>query len=218
MKKSYNPRKGLPWMVQSFLITEEEISMNAIFSQTGYVLKQQGLAISGKYCLYDQNDNPLLYIEEKVKWIPPSTTVHAYADEKKKQEILTIKDRPDDTDMDVTDAESGQKIGSISTSADDMSEFIKDAWAITDAEDKPIAKVAEISTGQSLLREVTGNELPQKLDIKVGETVVGELRQKVKMVGYALNIDFSMDVLHALDRRLGIAAAIHVALHHGKEG
>jgi len=38
------------------------------------------------------------------------------------------------------------------------------------------------------------------------------------MVGYDLLIDFSMDVLHALDRRLEIAAAIHVALHYGKEG
>ena len=191
--------------------------MNIVFTQTSYVLKQQGLAISGKYCLYDQNDEPLLYIEEKVKWIPPSTTVHAYADEKKKQEVLTIKDRPDDTDMDVIDTESGQKIGGIVTSADDLSEFIKDAWAITDADNKPIAKVAEISTGQSMLRELTENALPQKLDIKVGETVVGELRQKVKMIGYELMIDFSMDINHILDRRLGIAAAIHVALHHGKE-
>jgi hypothetical protein len=191
--------------------------MNIIFSQTNYVLKQQGLAISGKYCLYDQNDNPLLYIEEKVKWIPPSTAVHAYADEKKVQEILTIKDRPDDTDMDVIDAESGQKIGRIGATADDLSEFIKDAWSIMDGDDKPIGKVAEISTGQSVLREVTGNELPQKLDIVVGETVVGELRQKVKMIGYELMIDFSMDTSHVLDRRLGIAAAFHVALHHGKE-
>jgi uncharacterized protein YxjI len=196
----------------------EEISMNIVFTQTNYVLKQQGLSISGKYCLYGQNDEPLLYVEEKVKWIPPSTTVHAYADEKKKQEVLTLKDRPDDTDMDVIDAESGQKIGGIVTSADDLSEFIKDAWAITDADDKLIGKVAEISTGQSVLREVTGNELPQKLDIKVGETVVGELRQKVKMIGYELMIDFSMDVTHNLDRRLGIAVAIHIALHHGKEG
>jgi len=191
--------------------------MNIIFLQTSYVLKQQGLAISGKYCLYDQNEEPLLYIEEKVKWFPPSTTVHAYADEKKTREVLTMKDNPEDTDMNVIDAESGQKIGGLDTSVDDLDEFIKDAWIITDADDKPISKMAEISTGQSVLRELSGNELPQKLDIKVGETVVAELRQKVKMIGYELNIDFSMDVLHLLDRRLGIAAAIHIALHHGKE-
>ncbi len=191
--------------------------MNTIFSQANYVLKQQGLAIGGKYCLYDQNETPLLYIEEKIKWLPPSTTVHAYVDEKKTREVLTMKDNPEDIDMNVIDAESGQKIGGLDTSVDDLDEFIKDAWIITDAEDKPIGKMAEISTGQSVLRELSGNELPQNLNIKVGETIVAELRQKVKMIGYELNIDFSMDILHLLDRRLGIAAAIHVALHHGKE-
>lgn len=192
--------------------------MNAVFSQTGYVLKQQGLSIAGKYRLHGlQNDEPLLYIEEKVKWIPPSTTVHVYLDEKKKQEILTIKDRPDDADRDVIDAESGLKIGIIRTSTDDLSEVIKDAWLITNANDQPIAKVFEKSTSQAVLREMMGNELPQQLDIKAGETLVGELRQKVKMVKYELAIDFSMDIAHILDRRLGIAAAIFVALHQASE-
>jgi len=209
---------GCSWRARSIPKIGEDTFMNIVFSHPNYVIKQQGLAISGKYCLYDQNNNPLLYVEEKVKWIPLSTTVHAYADEKKTKEVLSMMDRPEDSDMDVIDAVSGQKIGGIKYTVDNLSEFIKDAWAITDADDKPLGKVAEISTGQSLLREATGNELPQKLDIKVGETVVGELRQKVKMIGYELNIDFSMDTVHLLDRRLGIAAAIHVALHHGKEG
>lgn len=192
--------------------------MNAVFFQTGYVLKRQGLSIAGKYRLYGlQNDEPLLYIEEKVKWIPPSTTVHVYLDEKKKQEILTLKDSPDDADRDVIDAESGQKIGGIVTSADNLTEFFIDAWVITDAANQPIAKFAETSTGRSLMREVINHEIPQQLDIKCGETVVGEFRQKVKMVGYELTLDFSMDVAHILDRRLGIAAAIHVALHQGSE-
>ena len=192
--------------------------MNAVFLQTGYVLKRQGLSISGKYRLVaPQSDQPLLFIEEKIKWIPPSKTVHVYADEKKKQEILTIKDRPDDTDMDVFDAESGQKIGGIGLSADDLSEFIKDAWTITNADGKPIAKVFEKSTGRAVLRGMLANGLPQQLDIMAGETLVGELRQKLKMAAYELTIDFSMDVAHILDRRLGIAAAIHAALHQGSE-
>jgi hypothetical protein len=192
--------------------------MNTVFMQTGYVLKRQGLSLSGKYQLLGlQDKQPLLFIEEKVKWIPPSTSVHVYLDDKKKQEILTIKDRPDGTDMDVIDVESGQKIGSICTSADDLSEVIKDAWMITDASDQPVAKLAEKSTGRSVVREMLDNELPQQLDIRYGETLVAELRQKVKITGYELAIDFSMDVAHILDRRLGIAAAIFVALHQASE-
>jgi hypothetical protein len=192
--------------------------MNAVFSLSEYVLKQQGLAIGGKYKLFDtQNDEPLLYIEEKIKWIPPSTAIHVYADEKKTQEVLTLRDsESENVDFDVIDATSGQKIGGIGTTIDNMSEFIKDAWAITDADDQPIGKFFEKSTGQSVLRGLMDNELPQQLDITVGETLVGELRQKVKMVGYELTIDFSMDPLNTLDRRLGLAAAIHVAFHQGK--
>ena len=68
-----------------------------------------------------ESDEPLLFIEEKTKWLPPSTTTHAYADEKKKQEILTLKDSSaDDVDTDVIDAESGQKIGGIGMSAENV--------------------------------------------------------------------------------------------------
>jgi hypothetical protein len=192
--------------------------MHIVFSQTEYVLKQQGLAIGGKYRLFGlQQDEPLLYIEEKVKWFPPSTTTHMYADEKKGQEILTIQEN-EDADMDVIDAVSGQKIGGIEVSADDLSEFIKDAWAITDADNKPIGKVFEKSVGRSVLREALDNELPQQMDVTVGDTLVAELRQKVKMVGYELAVDFSMDTAQLLDRRLGIAAAVFIALHHGSGG
>ncbi len=191
--------------------------MNAIFSQTGYVLKRKGLSLGGKYHLFTlQGDQPLLFIEEKTKWIPPSRTIYAYADEGKKQEVLRLKDSAtEDVDMDVIDPESGQKIGGISISAENLSEVFKDAWAILDANDKPIARMAEKSVGRSVMREMLDNELPQQLDILAGETLVAELRQKVKMAGYELSVDFSMDVAHILDRRLGIAAAIFAACHQG---
>ncbi|HEX7555236.1 MAG TPA: hypothetical protein VF338_01335 [Leptolinea sp.] len=120
-------------------------------------------------------------------------------------------------EMDVLDPETGEKVGGIGVAADTVSEFIKDAWTITDPKDKPVGKVFEISTGQAVIRELISNELPQKLDISVGETRVGELRQKVKMLGYELMVDFSMDLAHVLDRRMGLAAAIFVAYHQGSE-
>ena len=141
--------------------------MNAIFLQSGYVLKRQGLAIAAKYRLTGLQGEPLLFIEEKIKWIPPSTSVHMYADEKKTREVLTFKDgKSADVGTDIFDAESGQKIGGIGTTADNLAEFIKDAWVIVDAEDKPVAKVAERSTGQSIARELLSHDLPQQLDIK----------------------------------------------------
>jgi hypothetical protein len=193
--------------------------MDAVFLQTGYVIKQQGLSISGKYCIYNAlNNEPVLYVEKKIKWFPPSSAVHVYLDEKRKQEVLVIKDRPDDiTNLDVIDSTTGQKIGGIDLTVDNLGEFFKDAWAITDAEGKPIAKIFEKNTGQAILRGMLANGLPQKLDITVGETLVGEIQQKVKMIGYELMVDFSLDVTHSLDRRLGLVAAIHVAIQHEEE-
>ena len=193
--------------------------MDAVFSQTNYVIKQQGLSIASKYRLYDaEGKTPLLFIEQKTKWLPPSTTTFAYADEKKTREVLLLKDSPvEDVDWDVIDAESGQKIGGLGMTADSVSEIFKDAWLITDANDLAVGKVYEKSAGRSMLRGLMDNALTQQLHVDVGDTPVATFRQKSTMVGYELIVDFSMDVAHLLDRRLGIAAAIFVALHHGNE-
>jgi uncharacterized protein YxjI len=193
--------------------------MDAAFSLTGYVLKQKGLSIGGKYLIHGQQDGELLfYIEEKTKWLPPSTTIHVYTDEKKSREVLTLTDaQAEGTELDIIDTESGRKIGRIGESVDSLAEFVKDAWNIEDADGRPIGKLFEKSTGQAALRELVSKDLPQRLDITVGETLVGELRQQVKLVGYTLEIDFSMDTMHSLDRRLGLAAAIQAAIHHGRE-
>lgn len=193
--------------------------MHSVFSLTSYVLKRQGLSIAGKYRIFSpDNDTPLLFIEEQTKWIPLMTIIHVHADEKKKQELLKLQtSKIDHVEMDVLDAESGQKIGGIGTAVDDLSEIIKDAWTITDADDRPIGRVSEKSTGQAVLRAALDHALPHNLDITVGEALAGELRQRSKMIGYELAIDFSMDTSHLLDRRLGLAAAIFVARHQGIE-
>jgi hypothetical protein len=194
--------------------------MDRIFAENQFILKRKGLSIAGKYLLFDaQGKEPLLFIEEKSKWIPPSITYHAYADEKKTREVLTLKDRPDDPteDMDVFDAQSGEKIGSLVSDSDSFSELFKDVWTIIDAEGKTQGKVFEKSLSKSLMRELVTHDLPQQMDIKVGEIEVGELRQKVKPISYELVIDLSKDVSGLIDHRMAVAAAILMAYHQGKE-
>jgi hypothetical protein len=194
--------------------------MDRIFGESRYLLKRQGLAITGKYRLFEaQGKEPLLFIEEKSKWIPPSITYHIYADEKKTREVLTLKDRPDDPseDMDIFDAQSGEKICSLVADADSLSEVFKDVWVFQDPKGKVLGKVFEKSLSKSLLREMITHDIPQQLDIKVGNIEVGELRQLVKPFSYELSIDLSKDVSGLLDHRLAVAAAIYIAYHQGKE-
>jgi len=194
--------------------------MSNIFSVSNYVLKREGLSIGGKYRIIDpQSKVALCFIEEKTKWIPPSKIIHIYSDEKKKNEVLTLKDRPSGSieDMDIFDSTNGQKIGSLVSDAESISEVFKDVWSILDAEENTIGKVYEKNLSKSLLRELVSKDIPQKMEIKIGDVQVGELRQKLKAVGYELEIDMSMDVSSLLDHRLGIAAGILIAYHQSNE-
>ncbi len=193
--------------------------MNPIFSYSSYVLKRRGLAIFGKYRLYNPQDEPVLFVEEKIKWTSGSTTIHVYGDEQKSQEVLVIdnSNSKDPTDFDVIDAASGEKIGRLGVMVESLSDVVKDKWSIMDANDRVIGRVFEKSTLRSFLREWLEHALPQKLEITIGNDRVAELCQKPRLFGYQLEIDFSLDVTNKLDCRLGIAAAILAALHQGAE-
>jgi hypothetical protein len=81
-----------------------------------------------------------------------------------------------------------------------------------------IGMLFEDSVALGLLRRLLlGTWLPQNYDITVGETRVADLRQNFNFFRYELNLDFSMDTTHRLDRRLGIAAGILLAAVEGKQ-
>ncbi len=193
--------------------------MNLVFSPSKYVLKRKGLSIGGKYQLLDEQKNPLLFIEEKIKLIPPSRTVFAYADEKKTQLVLKIdlSESANGVAYDVIDSANGAKLGSLVYAVESLSDLVKDKWIIMDVDGQVIARMFEKRAGRAILRELTDHNIPQKLEIAVGETTVAELRQKATMLGYEATLDFSMDTGNLLDRRLGVAAAVMAALHQGSE-
>ena len=87
-----------------------------------------------------------------------------------------------------------------------------------DANDSVKGLLFEDSMGLALLRRfLLGNWLPQNYDITFGQTRVADLRQNFNLFRYELNLDFSMDTAHQLDRRLGIAAGILLAAVEGKQ-
>ncbi|MBI4731353.1 MAG: hypothetical protein HY781_04375 [Chloroflexi bacterium] len=189
--------------------------MNPAFAFSNYVIKTQGLSIGGKYCAYDPQNKPALYIEHKTRWKAPYNTYHVYADEKRKQEILLIQDgeHADFPDYyDVIDVASGEKVGGVGV---DWKHFFEDAWGIVNAQGMVIGRVREKSTGRAILHGLTEGVVPQIINITVGDQPVAELRQKSVMIGHHLLVDFSMDASGSLDRRLGLAAAIVVAAHQG---
>ena len=191
--------------------------MNPIFQHPRYLLKRQALALTGKFRFYDPMGTQVMFSEQKMFRLRED--IRVYSDESKTQEVLSIKARQIidfSAAYDVVDTAMNQKVGALRRKG--LRSLLRDEWEVLDANDRVVGLLFEDSIGLALLRRlVLGSWLPQNYDMTFGETRVGDLRQNFTLFRYELNLDFSMDVSHMLDRRLGIAAGILLAAVEGKE-
>ena len=191
--------------------------MNPIFQHPSYLLKRQAIALTGKFRFYDPMGTQIMFSEQKMFRLRED--IRVYSDEGKTQEVLSIKARQIldfSAAYDVVDTAMNQKVGALRRKG--LRSLLRDEWEILDANDRIIGLLFEDSIGLALLRRLLlGSWLPQNYDMTFGETRVGDLRQNFNLFRYELNLDFSMDVSHMLDRRLGIAAGILLAAVEGKE-
>lgn len=191
--------------------------MDAVFSFSEYVLKRKGLSLGGKYEIFGPTgSSPLFTIVEKTVLIPPSVTIHIYKGTDKSSELLTLKDSDNDL-FDIFDAADGAKLGSISEATDALKDFLKDSWILTDTSGKEAARFGEKNMAQSILRGLFAHDVGQNIVITAADSHLGVFHQKNKLMGYELQLNFSMDNGRLLDRRLGIAAGVFAAHHQSTE-
>jgi uncharacterized protein YxjI len=191
--------------------------MNPVFQFPQYLLKRQVFALTGKLRFYDPQGNLVLFVEQKMFRLRED--IRVYSDESKTQELLLIKAR-NIVDWaaayDVADPATGQKVGVLRRKG--WKSMLRDEWEVLDVNDQPVGRLFEDSVGQALLRRLLlGSLLPQNYDMTIGETRVADLRQKFNLFAYLMVVDFSMDTTGKLDRRLGIAAAVLLAIIEGKQ-
>jgi len=191
--------------------------MNPIFQHPNYLLQRQAIALTGKFRFYDPMGNLVMFSEQKMFKLRED--IRVYADENKTQEVLSIKARQIvdfSAAYDVVDTALNQKVGVLRRKG--LRSLLRDEWEVLDENDNIKGLLFEDSMGLALLRRlVLGSWLPQNYDITFGETRVADLRQNFNLFRYELNLDFSMDTAHQLDRRLGIAAGILLAAIEGKQ-
>jgi uncharacterized protein YxjI len=190
--------------------------MNPIFQHSQYLLKRQVFALTGKFRFYDPSGGLVMFSEQKMfRW---KEDIRVYADEAKTQEVLAIKARQIidfSAAFDVVDSASNQKVGALRRRG--LASLLRDEWEVLDVNDNVIGKLFEDSIGLALVRRILTNLVPQNYDLLIGETRVADFKQNFNPFTYQLNIDFSMDVAHQLDRRLGIAAGILLAAIEGRQ-
>ncbi len=191
--------------------------MNPIFQFDRFLLKRQVLALAGRFRIYDPNDNLVLYSEQKMFRLRED--IRVYSDDRKTQEILTIKARQIidfSAAYDVLDSVAGQKVGALRRKG--VQSLLRDEWEVLDAADQPLGLLFEDSLALALLRRLLlGSLLPQNYDLTIGMDRAADLKQRFNLFAYQLDIDFSMDISRKLDHRLGLGAAILLAAIEGKQ-
>jgi hypothetical protein len=76
----------------------------------------------------------------------------------------------------------------------------------------------EDSLRDALLRRLLlGTLIPQNYDLTIEDEKVADYSQRFQLFRYVLDIDFQMDAGKILDRRLGIAIAILLAIIEGRQ-
>ena len=191
--------------------------MHSAFQYSQYLLKRQVLALTGKIRIYAPDGSLLLYSQQKMFRLKED--IRVYNDEERSQELLYIQARAYldfSAAYDVQDSLSGEKVGVLRRKG--WRSLLRDEWEILDAMDQPLAILHEDNPTRALLRRLLlGTLLPQNYDILTDETRLADLRQRFNLFRYEMELDFSMDTVRRLDRRLGIAAAILLGIIEGKQ-
>jgi uncharacterized protein YxjI len=182
--------------------------LNPIFQFPRYLLKRQAIALTGKFRFYDPTGNLVMFSEQKMFRLRED--IRVYSDESKSQEVLSIKARQ------ILDFSAAYDVGALRRRG--LRSLIRDHWEVLDASNNVIGNLFEDNLGLALLRRFElGSWLPQNYDLTMGGARVADLKQRFHLFRYELELDFSMDTAHQLDRRVGIAAGILLAAIEGKQ-
>ncbi len=174
---------------------------NNKFEQDHYLMAQKILSIGKKYYIKDGSGHDIFFARmEKFKLKPK---IFVYADDSKKDEILTIAPRnilDFNATYDVIDSKSRERVGSLKREG--FHSMFQNKWNILDADGNIVGSAAETGI-MALVRRFVIN---WKLDFEINfqGRKIGNLTRAIS-IGDKYSLDLSGDPEKRLDRRLAIA-------------
>ncbi len=174
----------------------------------------------GAYHIYDDAGGLALYSE--MKRFRLKEDIRLYDDESMTRERLRISTQSIfdiSGAYDVVDSAGGERIGTLRR-AGLSSTFMRDRWAILDADGREIGEIQEDSLLKALARrfvEFVSFILPQKYHVNIDGALAATIQQRFNPVILKLDVDFSADADQRLDRRLGLAAAVLLSAVEGRQ-
>ncbi|MGH9341158.1 MAG: hypothetical protein ACRD1R_16565 [Acidobacteriota bacterium] len=161
---------------------------------------------------YDRNGSLVLYSRRQP--LKLKETIRVYPDRSRSREILVIQARQVldfSATYDVTDPAEGRRVGALRRKG--IRSLFRDEWEIVGADERPLGRIREDSTGLALLRRFLLDLIPQSFTFEVNGSAAGTFRQHFNPFVFK----GTLDVGPALDRRLAIAATILLMQIEGRQ-
>jgi uncharacterized protein YxjI len=191
--------------------------MDTAFQYDHYLLKKQVFALTGVLRIYNPQDQLVLFCQQK--FLKLKEDIRIYSDETKSRELLNIQARQIfdfSAFYDAFDSQFSTKVGGLHRKG--FRSLVQDEWEVLDPQEQLIGVLKEDSLNQALLRRfLLGRLLPQNYDLNIGTERAADYKQRFHLLRYELEIDFQMDAGKKLDHRLGLAAAILLAIIEGRQ-
>jgi hypothetical protein len=191
--------------------------MDSAFQYDQYILRKQVIALTGTLRIYDPHNQLVLFSEQKIFKLKED--IRVYADEMKSRELLNIKARQIidfSAYYDVFDSQYLTKLGGFRRKG--IRSLVQDEWEVFDEKENLIGILMEDSLRDAILRRFfLGILIPQNYDLNIGSDKVADYKQRFQLFRYVMDLNFQTDTSKILDRRLGIAAAILLAIIEGRQ-
>jgi uncharacterized protein YxjI len=191
------------------------------FASPRYLIRTKLLRLfGGAFHVFDATGRLALYTE--MKRFRLREDLRLYPDEQCTPELLRIATQSifDIAGAyDVHDSTTGEHIGTLRR-AGLSSTFYRDRWTILSADGREIGFIEEDSVLKGLVRryiEILALFLPQRYHAVVGARTVASFQQRFNPLILKLEVDFTEDADHALDRRLGLAAGVLLSAIEGRQ-
>jgi hypothetical protein len=186
------------------------------FNQDTFHIRKHILTFAGaKLEVFNAQEQVVFF--SKMKAFKLKEDIRIYSGEDMQEEFISIHARSAldfSATYDVMDSKTGEKIGALRRHG--MKSMLKDEWSILNTNDSEVGKIQEDNILLALLRRFIGL-IPQSFKVEMNGTSVAEFKQNFNPFVVKLNLDFTMDRSHTLDRRLGLAAGILLCVIEGKQ-
>ena len=191
--------------------------MNNHFTHSRYLVRKKVIKVLGDaFHIYDPQGGLAFYVKQKAFKLKED--IRIYNSEDMREEVLVIKARSRidfSATYDVFDSYTNELIGSFRRKG--MKSILKDEWVILDNQEREIGIITEDSMLLAVIRRVLSNLVPQTYEGSIGQHNVFTFKQRFNPFVQKIELDFSMDNQHLLDRRLGIAASVLLSAVEGRQ-